>query len=217
MVSKRRNDNRDDRRRPPKRAPQIFRQPSRVSIVCEEEVSERAYFESHQHHVRNPRIHVELPDEPGVPLTVVETAARRRREVNAEAEREGDENLRFDAVRAVFDVDAHPKLRRRSRWLGHRRSTSPSRTFASSFGRCATSKSREPILNDELVSRLRKHCPGDDERLPFDTLVPHHDLASQRARGLHSTAIVPPPAPRSPCATDDATLARRRRYAGAEM
>ena len=55
-------------------------------------------------------VHVEVPDEPGVPLTVVKTAIRISEEAAADAKGQRDENLRYDSVWAVFDVDAHPNL-----------------------------------------------------------------------------------------------------------
>ncbi|MBL9023090.1 MAG: RloB domain-containing protein, partial [Myxococcales bacterium] len=106
MVSKRRNDDRDYRRRPPKRDPKF-----RILVVCEGELTEPEYLKAFRHAVRNQRVHVELADEHGVPLTVVETAVRVAQEAADRAEQEADDNLRFDSVWAVFDVDEHPSTR----------------------------------------------------------------------------------------------------------
>ena len=104
MVSKGRKHD-SLRRRAPTRAPK-----RRILIVCEGEKTERLYFRAFQHDVHNPRVHVEIAKETGVPLTVVEHAVRIRREADEEAARMRDENLRWDDVWAVFDVDEHPHI-----------------------------------------------------------------------------------------------------------
>ena len=44
----------------------------------------------------------------GVPKTVVELAVRLKKESESEAERRKDDNLRYDHVWCVFDIDEHP-------------------------------------------------------------------------------------------------------------
>ena len=51
-----------------------------------------------------------MAPEAGVPKTVVEIAKKRMKEADEAAKREGDDNLRFEAVWAVFDVDDHPHV-----------------------------------------------------------------------------------------------------------
>lgn len=104
MVSKGRKQD-SLRRRAPTRAPK-----RRILIVCEGEKTERLYFQAFQHDVHNPRVHVEVAKETGVPLTVVEHAVRLRREAEREAVQLRDENIRWDDVWAVFDVDEHPHI-----------------------------------------------------------------------------------------------------------
>jgi hypothetical protein len=74
------------KRRSPHRQPK-----TRILIVCEGRVTERQYFKAFQHQVRNPRVHVEVSKETGVPLTVVQCAVRLRNEAISEAKRERDE------------------------------------------------------------------------------------------------------------------------------
>jgi hypothetical protein len=105
VVSRRRRDDRDIKRRGPTREPR-----HRILIVCEGRVTERAYFKAFQHEVRNPRVHVEISRDVGVPMTVVELAVCLKDEADQEAKRQRDENLRFDEVWGVFDVDEHPRL-----------------------------------------------------------------------------------------------------------
>lgn len=105
MVSKGRKRDMDLRRKAPTRAPK-----RRILIVCEGEKTEHQYFREFQHDVRNPRVHVEVSRESGVPLIVVQIAVRLRAEADADAERLRDENMKWDDVWAVFDVDEHPRI-----------------------------------------------------------------------------------------------------------
>ena len=93
MVSKRRLDERDIKRRPPKREPKF-----RILVVCEGRVTEPNYFKKFQHDVKNPRVHIELADETGVPLTVVQIAVRLLSESLRDAKEQRDANLRYDSV-----------------------------------------------------------------------------------------------------------------------
>ena len=78
--------------------------------MCEGEVTEPVYLRMFQHAVRNPRVHVATHGPAGVPISVVETAIKLRDDAAARAKAERDENLRWDSVWAVVDVDSHPGL-----------------------------------------------------------------------------------------------------------
>src|SRR4051794_39278668 len=105
MPPRGRHGARSIRRRPPSRQPR-----QRILIVCEGRVTEPGYFRALQHHVRNPLVEVRVASETGVPLTVVEIAVRLKRDAEREARQQRDENLRWDQVWSVFDVDEHPNL-----------------------------------------------------------------------------------------------------------
>jgi hypothetical protein len=105
MGSGRFFEDRSIERRGPSRQPK-----TRILIVCEGRVTERQYFRAFQHQVKNSRVHVEVAKETGVPLTVVECAVRLRGEAESDAKRQQDENLLWDCVWGVFDVDEHPNL-----------------------------------------------------------------------------------------------------------
>jgi hypothetical protein len=100
---------RDRDRRPGRRAP--FREPKPVIlIVCEGTRTEPEYLFGFARACRNPRVRIEIAPEHGVPKTLVETAKRRKRQSKASAKREKDENLAFDSVWCVFDIDDHPHV-----------------------------------------------------------------------------------------------------------
>ena len=97
----RRHDDRPITRRGPSRQPKI-----RILVVCEGKKTEPRYLKQFQLHVRNPRVHIESLGPAGVPISVVERAMSERKLAEAEVRRQRDENLRWDQVWAVFDIDA---------------------------------------------------------------------------------------------------------------
>lgn len=184
MVSKRRDDVRDYRRKKPVRNPRF-----RILIVCEGQVTERKYFKAFQHDVKNPRVHVELPDQTGVPLTVVKTAARLASEANEDAERQRDENLRFDSVWAVFDVDAHPHLAEaRALAANSNVHLAVSNPCFELWALLHLDDQRAHIERGVLASRLRTHLPDYDKHLPYDILKDGYLEAVRRAESLWAEA-----------------------------
>lgn len=88
-----------------------YREPrKRVLIFCEGTVTEPQYFDDFRRHEHNPLVDVVIDDEGGSPKTLVERAALRKKTAENEAKRFRDENLKYDEVWCVYDVDEHPKL-----------------------------------------------------------------------------------------------------------
>lgn len=81
-----------------------------VLILCEGIETEKQYFEKLAAHHKNSRIRVKVAGETGVPFSLVDYAKRYKRDSDKEARRRKDENLAFDSVWCVFDVDEHPRL-----------------------------------------------------------------------------------------------------------
>lgn len=100
---------RNRERRPARRA--TPREPlHRILIVCEGQLTEPAYFFAFRDGCKNPRVEVSIPKEHGTPRTLVELALGFERAAEERARAERDENLAFDEVWCVYDVDDHPKL-----------------------------------------------------------------------------------------------------------
>jgi hypothetical protein len=78
--------------------------------VCEGKVTEPEYFRGFTNSCANPRVTLVIAPEAGVPLTVVTLARNLKNEAEAEAKKADDDNLKYDSVWAVFDVDEHPKI-----------------------------------------------------------------------------------------------------------
>jgi len=105
MPNARRNRDRRPGRRPPFRDPKPT-----VLIVCEGDVTEPEYFLGFRSACRNTRVKIRIADTHGVPMTLVETAKGYKSEAEEEAAREKDDNLAYDSVWCVFDIDEHPHV-----------------------------------------------------------------------------------------------------------
>ncbi|MGA3099134.1 MAG: RloB family protein [Bryobacteraceae bacterium] len=100
-----RRDRRDTlRRRRPFRTPH-----PRFLIVCEDTKTEPGYFKA-MRHLEKSLIELELVSPGKKPKPLVEHAVAMKKEAAARAKREKDENLNYDHVWCVFDVDEHPYL-----------------------------------------------------------------------------------------------------------
>jgi hypothetical protein len=180
MVSKRRNDDRPIGRRPPKRDPKF-----RILVVCEGKVTEPKYIRALQHDVHNPRVHVQLAEESGVPVTVVTMAAKLRDEADKTARRERDDNLRYDVVWAVFDVDDHPHLDDARRFAdANNVLTAISNPCFELWALLHFADQRAHIERGALATALRKFLPGYEKDLAYEKLRPHYGAALIRARAL---------------------------------
>jgi hypothetical protein len=184
MVSRRRNDDRPIGRRGPSRMPK-----RRILIVCEGRETERRYFEAFQHAVRNPRVHVKVARETGVPTTVVECAIELRAEAEQEAKHQRDDNLLWDEVWGVFDVDDHPNLE-----LAIARGAASGIKLAVSnpcfelWALLHFQDQRAHIERGKLRALLQQHLPGYDKTLDFARVHPGYGKAIERAGTLAQEA-----------------------------
>lgn len=105
MPPSRRNRSRRPGRRPPFRDPKPT-----ILVVCEGEKTEPQYLEGFKRAYHNPRVTIKIAPEHGVPRTLVEIAKNRKNEAEAEAHRERDENIAYDSVWCVFDIDEHANV-----------------------------------------------------------------------------------------------------------
>jgi hypothetical protein len=93
-------------RRAPTRAPK-----ERFLVLTEGARTEKDYLEALARQTRGALVEVVVPPDHGMPTTLVRAAKTLRERANARARAERDDNLRFDAVWCVFDVDQHPNLK----------------------------------------------------------------------------------------------------------
>lgn len=183
-MSHRDRDKRHARRTTP-------RQPRhRILVVCEGEITEQEYIKAFQELCRNPRVDVRLADERGVPLTVVRAAVRLKAEAERRADAERDDNLLYDEVWAVYDVDKHPNL-------------NDATQLADAKGVCRAVSNpcfelwallhfREPPgerSHDAVQAMLAIYLPGSGKHLDMARVLPGYPNALERARRLDADAI----------------------------
>lgn len=73
-------------------------------------MTEPEYLLGLQRACRNPRVTIKVAEEHGVPMTLVKIAKQYKKDGERRAARERDDNLAYDSVWCVFDVDDHPNL-----------------------------------------------------------------------------------------------------------
>lgn len=162
----RRDDDRPLQRRGPSRQPKV-----RILVVCEGKKTEPLYLSRFQHHVRNPRVHVEPLGPAGVPLTVVQTAIERRKQAEDEAKRQRDEYLLWDQVWAVFDMDDHPNVAdARQLAMANDIRLAVSNPCFELWALLHFADQHAHIERGKLRAALQQHVPGYDKELPFAKL-----------------------------------------------
>lgn len=177
-------------RKPARPAP--FRNPRKRILVVAEGLTEKEYVEGYLNHRRAELVsivNVDVRGQVGVPMTVVQTAKRLEKEASVEARRQGDENLKYDSVWAVFDFDDHPN-----------------RASAIEMARnneicCAISNASfelwlylhfrpSPGMQDrtKLLRLLKEHVPAYGKRVAFKDYVAGVTDAVDRAKRLDQAA-----------------------------
>ena len=101
----RRNRDRKPGRRTPSREPKPV-----ILIVCEGQKTEPQYLEGFKRACHNPRVEIKISDRHGVPRTLVEIAKHLKAEREKAAKQYEDENIAYDSVWCVFDIDEHPNV-----------------------------------------------------------------------------------------------------------
>jgi hypothetical protein len=184
VVSRRRQDDRPIGRRDPSRQPKL-----RVLIVCEGRATEPGYLRAFQHAVRNPRVHVAVASKRGVPRTVVEIAIRLQEESEHEAKRQRDENLKWDEVWGVFDIDEHPNVDQ-ARQLANANAIklAISNPCFELWALLHFQDRRAHIERQAARAALQRHLPGYDKTLDFAKMYPGYEDAVRRARALEVEA-----------------------------
>lgn len=171
-------------RNPAKREPK-----HRILVVCEVKVTEPEYFKALQHEFRNPLVHVDIDKQAGVPLTVVNRAIELDSQANDEAKRNRDDDLKFDDVWCVFDVDEHPHLGEALE-LAQKSGVKValSNPCIELWALLHFRKQNEQIHRHEAQRALREFLPRYDKKLDFDKMKTGYAKAVERAQSLQKSA-----------------------------
>jgi hypothetical protein len=155
----------------------------RILIVCEGVVTERHYFNDLRIQTKSL---VELQIEPGgTPKTLVERGVELKKAAEKVAKREKDQNLRYDAVWSVFDVDQHPFLseaQQQARDNGIE--VAISNPCFELWALLHFQDQHAHIERHEVQRLCRHHMPRYDKRLPCETLLPMYRDAVRRSQEL---------------------------------
>ncbi len=153
--------------------------------MVEGEVTEPEYFSFVRRSLRDSLLVIEVSREKGEPLRLVEAAVREKERADREARRRQDENLRFDEVWCVVDVDEHERLPD-ALLLAERSDISVAVSnpcfelwillhFADQHGF---------LTAHEASRRLRSHIDGYEKHLDCTVLAGKYSTALARARSL---------------------------------
>ena len=176
--------------RPLKRPYRPRERRKRFLILCEGAVTEKTYFLDLRSLIRSPLVEVEIAPEHGRdPKSLVELAKVRRERAEVEAKRQRDENILYNEVWCVFDVDDHIRLRDA---LQQARDCSISVAVSNPCFELwillhfATQWAY--IDRHSLRVAIRQHLPGYDKKVDFAALRDRGNSAIQRAREMEQRA-----------------------------
>jgi hypothetical protein len=120
-----------------------------------------------------------------VGLVLVERAAGKKRDATAEVKRQKDENLKYDHVWCVFDVDEHPfvpEAKQQARDNGIE--IAVSNPCFELWALLHFRDQRAHIERERLHHECKRYMPGYEKQLPSLQLHPLYEDALQRARVL---------------------------------
>jgi len=155
----------------------------RILIVCEGEVTERHYFNDLRIQTKSL---VKLEIRPGGdPKTLVARAVEVKKAAEKAAKRSKDENLKYDSVWSVFDVDVHPFLaeaKQQARDNGIRAAVS--NPCFELWALLHFQDQRAHIERHEVQRLCRHYMPRYEKRLPVETLMGTYGDAVRRSEEL---------------------------------
>lgn len=205
---KRRDHDRPLRRRPPSRDPR-----PRILVLCEGQVTEHEYLEAFRLEEQNQLVEVEVDNQGGSPKTLVERAALRKKDAAQDAERMRDDNLKYDKVWCVFDVDNHPKL------LDARQQARDNNICLAISNPCFElwlllhfCDHTAHVERKPAASLLRKYIKGYNKHVPFDVLRDGYGEAVGRAQHLEKRHSEAGPAGDNPSTTVYKLTEQIRKY-----
>jgi hypothetical protein len=158
---------------------------ARFLIVCEGEVTEPVYFTDVRRAERG-IIHLEIVPG-GVPKTVVERAVEMKKRSEREAKRRQDENLRYDSIWCVFDVDVHPFVpETKQQAQANAINTAVSNPCFELWLLLHFQDQTAHMERQKVQHLCREHMPGYQKEPPCDLLRPHQTGATEKAARLEN-------------------------------
>jgi hypothetical protein len=173
------------RRTRPQREPR-----KRFLLFCEGEVTEPLYFVGWRRFLRNRLIEIEISPEGGDPLRLVRRAVSMKEAAQRAAERERDQNLLYDEIWCVVDVDNHERLNDARRVAEqHQINLAVSEPCFELWGLLHFQDQWAYIECSAVQDALREHLPYYEKRLDFDAIRPAYGQARGRAIALDERRV----------------------------
>lgn len=157
-----------------------------VLICCEGEVTEPSYLKGLKNELRIRLCRIEVVPSGSNPKTIVDHAVEKKREAARRARLEKDENLRYDEVWCVFDVDSHahiPEAKQKAAANGVQLAIS--NPCFELWLLLHFKDQRGHIERHAVQSACRGCMPGYDKEVPFDKVFPHYESAVRRTVELN--------------------------------
>jgi hypothetical protein len=154
----------------------------RVLVCCEGEVTEPSYLNGLKGELRIRLVHIEVVPGGSNPKTLVDYAVQKKQQAEREARREKDDNLKYDEVWCVFDVDAHEHIPEAKHRAGASKiNLAISNPCFELWLLLHFQEQHAHIERHQAQSACRAHMPGYDKEVSFDLVFPHYQLAVQPA------------------------------------
>lgn len=169
------------KRRKPERLPKL-----KLVVVCEGKNTESAYLKDFANDYKNQLLELEVIPKGGVPMTVVDKAVERRRQLLQEANRTGNSFDKQFQVWCMFDVNDHPDIHRakdkaRSSGIG----LGISNPCFELWGLLHCCDHDAPIHRHDLQRKLKKEMPGYDHNssatFNYTWMREQYEMAKRRA------------------------------------
>ncbi|ROP40414.1 RloB-like protein [Saccharothrix texasensis] len=153
--------------------------------MCEGEVTEPEYFAFVRDQLKEHLISIVALGDLGDPLSVVEEAIMRRKNASKRARQAKDENLTYDEIWCVVDVDDHARLPE-AKNLAKKEgiNLAVSNPCFELWALLHFQEQNAHINSIAIQRRLRSHMPGYEKSLRCDAMVGAYTLAKQRAMAL---------------------------------
>ena len=185
------NHRRRDRERKPARRESFREQKPMILVVCEGEVTEKEYLHGIEKKYRNSRVTIEIAPESGRdPLSLVKVAKDRKREAEEKAQKQEDDNLAYDQVWCLHDIDDHPV----DKITGAKDMARDNGIELAVSNPCIELwlylhfDTTGPIHRTKLATLLKKRIPKYDKHIKYEDYETGLAEAIKRAKGLDTDA-----------------------------
>lgn len=161
----------------------------RILVVTEGEKTEKQYIEGFKRVCRNQLVSVEVANEHGVPMTLVRLAKQYKEDAERKAKRENEPYLAFDSVWCMFDIDDHPEVGSAQEMARDNEINLAISNPCIELWLLLHFRDNPGMQHRDTVHQLlKKHLPGYDKHVNYDTYSSGYSEAVTRAERLDTAA-----------------------------